>query len=744
MLPENGRGGMPHVGWLDRLKAVAIVWIALNHVVERIFGYPYIANPSADWPPLAERVAQLRPLAGDGLWDLPLNLLRYLGWCGDQGVQLFLIASGFGLTWVLLSRGTGVDLPAWPFVRRRAARIYPLWWAAHALFLGTWILTGFGLSPTAWETWASALGIRITPALFYYFSPAWWFIGLILQLYLVYPLLWRFLAEHGPGRLLLVVGGGALLIRGAGLLLLDGYLDIWARGGIFITRLPEFLVGMAVAAWLHRHGEAADRRLRGPAVLGLAVIGYCVGTGLSLTRLGMTVAPVLLGTSSLVLLHAALRATEPIATRGGRWVGRHSYSLYLTHHVFILLLIPEGTALRGALLGTALALAATVLVALVLERIAAGIHALASGLRAGRFSGAAIAAGIVLALVAASLGAEIAVRRFDPQEVLGWGERPALVPDPELGWKLAPSRTTHLRWVGYDYVVTSNELGFPGPLYPEARTPGTMRLLTVGDAYTSAEGVDTDEAWPRLLEGLLAGRTGRPVEVLNFGMTGYGPRQYAEVVERYAPIYRPDRVLVTFFVNDFADAALDDDEVRADIGFGRIPADSPRILLARGHLRRFLELRVAEPVESWITGEPEPDGYFLGSFAALERADDPEPPEAGAVRALLGRVRDAAAAAGAEVTLLLVPAPAQVCGPDDLRYWPTGVDLEDTDRFDVDRPQRAARAIADGLGLEAVDLRPLLRQDGCPYHPGNLHWTEEGHRRVAAAVADLLAPHPAP
>ena len=89
------------LSWVDLMKAAAFIWIFLNHSSEILFGYPYIANPLPDWPPLADRVAQLQWLSGQGLWDVPLNILRYVGWTGDNGVQLFIILSGFGLTWSL-------------------------------------------------------------------------------------------------------------------------------------------------------------------------------------------------------------------------------------------------------------------------------------------------------------------------------------------------------------------------------------------------------------------------------------------------------------------------------------------------------------------------------------------------------------------------------------------------------------------------------------------------------------------
>ena len=58
---------------------------------------------------------------------------------------------------------------------------------------------------------------------------------------------------------------------------------------------------------------------------------------------------------------------------------------------------------------------------------------------------------------------------------------------------------------------------FPVRSIPPNALPGSLRIMTTGDAFTSAEGVDTPKAWPRLLEGALARRLGgRLVEVENF------------------------------------------------------------------------------------------------------------------------------------------------------------------------------------------------------------------------------------
>ena len=128
--------------WVDWLKGIALIWIFINHAVEAVFGGAYLGNPFYGWPPLQERITQWLLLDGYGIWTIPINLWRYTGWLGDQGVNLFLIISGFGLTWGLLSHQNNT-FPIIQFYQRRFWRIFPLWWGAHIFFLVSTYLTGF-------------------------------------------------------------------------------------------------------------------------------------------------------------------------------------------------------------------------------------------------------------------------------------------------------------------------------------------------------------------------------------------------------------------------------------------------------------------------------------------------------------------------------------------------------------------------------------------------------------------------
>lgn len=731
--------------WLDITKAAALAWIFLNHAAEQAFGYPLIGNPTFDWPPLATRVSQLAPLSGFGIGNIPVNLLRYLGWAGDCGVQIFLVTSGFGLTLAMLKRHGNAPFAIGLFMARRAERIYPLWWGSHLGFAALALLTGWKALVLDPEFYMSFMGVRITRGLFYYFSPAWWYFGLVAQLYLVYPVLWALLRRWGPTRLLWIGSGIGFAARGVGLLFLGTYMDVWLRGSVFLSRLPEFLVGVAAAAWMFESPRATDQRLRRPSSVFLAVAACGLGSALSLTGAGMVVAPALQAAGLFVLFYAALARVRESRwwVRPARWLGEHSYSMYLVHHPWILLVLPVGVAIGPeAAAGTLIAIGLTLASAIGLE---AGVRWTSQRLLRWRqrtgWTGLAVRLSLVLMFAGGTLVlGELCVRRFDPQEVLGWGERASLAPDPVLGWRLRPLQRTHLRWDSYDYWVSANALGFPGPAYSHPASPGTLRILVVGDAFSSAEGVDTEMGWPRLLEKELSEALAQPVEVLNLSITGYGPQQYAEAVAGPGAVFGPQLILVATSTNDFQDALLTIPELQQSIGFEQPDPFGWRQILSLTHLRRWTRLNVYEPLRELLRGEPRQQGYFYGGFLALE-VGHPEFEEEGRheVALQLARIERTAKRIGARVVLLMAPSAVQVCEPGELAYYPRSVDLSDESLYDIDLPQRLMAGIAQDLGLPFLDLRGVLQAaEGCPYQPRNMHWVESGHAAVATFLREAI------
>jgi hypothetical protein len=479
--------------------------------------------------------------------------------------------------------------------------------------------------------------------------------------------------------------------------------------------------------------------VRTPAALGAALAALAAGVALSFTLPGMIVAPLLLGAGAF----AVVMRFVPERAAGGplERVGRDSYALYLTHHPFVLWLVPASFALGRVTIGIVLAIVATFVSAFVLERATAWALRVLGSLRArgGAAVAAAAAFGAFALIVLIPVAADALITRYDPQEVNGWGERASLEPDPRFGWKLIPSQTTRLRWESYDYRVSSNALGFPAPQFPDAKPANTLRILVTGDAFSSAEGVDTAQAWPRILQSDLS-RPGRPVQVLDFAITGYGPNQEAAVLAAFVPRFRPDLILIEHFANDVSDVLTSDDAFRSSIGFDEPPQAGFATMFELTQLRVWLHLKVTAPLSSMVKRKPNYEGYFLGNFLFLER-DHPEFDRAGvlATAARYRQVRAVAAAVHARTIVAFVPAPASVCDARSLRYYPHFVDLADASRYDPELPEHRIRAIAAASGVILWDLEPELRALApCPYMPENMHFTIQGQREVAGLIAHRI------
>jgi peptidoglycan/LPS O-acetylase OafA/YrhL len=702
------------IRWLDVAKAVALIWIMFDHGVERLIGGAFLGNPTSDWPPLGERIAQLFSPVGHGLGPFGI-VARDLAWIGDEGVGVFLVISGLGLAWGFQRSSVFFDVRG--FLHRRLTRVFPTWWTAHIIIgLPLLILGGVSLPILL----LSAAGIRFLPATEYAIVPAWWFIGLLLQLYAVFPLLWLATRRFGAVPTFAVAAVIGFAARGLALLAVGPFVEEFFRGTIFPSRLPEFAFGVALAAWCEGDPNRLTRLLRSPRVIGTAFGAFVAGNAAALTFGGEIFAPLLTSAGAFVLI-GAMASAVPIPEL--RWIGKHSLSLYLVHQAAINALVAEHDTSPRAWAGLSIALIATPFLAIGLERVTDVLQ----GSSYRRSALAAIAAGIFILLC---IG-EWSVRRFDPQEVWGWGERRSLIADSAVGWKMRPSSTTHLRWESYDYVVSSNELGFPAP-NPRPHAPGSKLMMTVGNAFTSAEGVDTDRSWPRILQ-----RDDPTLNIANFAITGHGPNQYAEVVRTYGPKLRPDIVFVGMYVKDFEDSIVDERAFQQSIGFDRASPDSVSSFFRFPQLSRYFGLRIVQPLKAAFRRQPNSEDYFLGGFIFFDRRHEVTPSEYVATRARLQEIRDTAATWGGKVVVGMFPAAAQVCRHGELAYYPQNIDWTGSD-FDRERPQRLTKQIARDLHIRFIDMRRAFVGPSCGYQAHNMHLTEAGHAMVSSFMLKTI------
>lgn len=107
-----------------------------------------------------------------------------------------------------------------------------------------------------------------------------------------------------------------------------------------------------------------------------------------------------------------------------------------------------------------------------------------------------------------------------------------------------------------------NEDGFRGPRVPREKTPGVVRIATLGDSSVFGLAVRSEEAWSALLPGLLA-EQGVRAEVINAGVEGFTIAQGLERYRHDVRPYRPDVVVAAFgAINEhFPDTISDEQKI---------------------------------------------------------------------------------------------------------------------------------------------------------------------------------------
>jgi hypothetical protein len=354
---------------------------------------------------------------------------------------------------------------------------------------------------------------------------------------------------------------------------------------------------------------------------------------------------------------------------------------------------------------------------------------------------------LVASVVVVLLVAEAGTRLFSP---IG----PALlVTDPVIGKRFVPgyAGSVFVDEAGREVFLRFNHEGFRGPDWPLVKPPGTRRLAVVGDSMIAAVAVDEEKTLVRRLGDLL----GTGVEVLNFGVSSSSTGQELLLYRRLVAAYRPDTVVLVFFVgNDFADNSSR--LTRAPRVYFDLNEDGALRLesvpAAPGAVTRWLNLHSRFYVwQKRALRRLRGQGRSLaGGLEPVQRvfevSDDPDLAHAWALlEALLRQFKTDVEADGSRFLLVVIPSADQV--HDDLWAQLETQAAANGLTLDRDLPERRLDSIARSAGIDLVDLTPVFRQatagrpsddPGSLYLLGRYHLSDEGQRLAAEVLASHL------
>jgi peptidoglycan/LPS O-acetylase OafA/YrhL len=312
--------------WIDISKGLAILVVAYFHFFRTYFQYGVFPPP--DWTNLTTSALTILRLA----WFKISGL-------GFHAVGVFIILSGWTLMQSTMRRAeSGPVAAGWgTWYRTRFLRLYPMYWMAHLVY----VVSPFEarLEPIDSRIILSLLGLRFIDIQtnFMYLNAAWWYFSMLIQFYLIFPLLFWAARRFGPWLFLLIACALGFFARYV-LLVAWPQNGLWVLGGFAVCRLPELALGMSLAMWYTRSPVRVERFfLRGwGLILGLILypgalqlyhglynyifVDFATGTCCMLEIVGVA------GVISLF--------RDPAKLFG--LVGLYSYGLYLIHQPYVI------------------------------------------------------------------------------------------------------------------------------------------------------------------------------------------------------------------------------------------------------------------------------------------------------------------------------------------------------------------------------------------------------------------------
>jgi lysophospholipase L1-like esterase len=266
--------------------------------------------------------------------------------------------------------------------------------------------------------------------------------------------------------------------------------------------------------------------------------------------------------------------------------------------------------------------------------------------------------------------------------------------------------------------MSVNALGLRGPPVERAKSPGTFRVLALGDSFTFGVGVRDEDTFVRRIEAALA-KDG-PAEVLNAGVQGYNTRDEVIYLEHRWGHLDPDLVLITFFLNDaYSDAAILNRGEDFDVGGEGASAVGrwSRIVEFAEHGWRVRAARSA--VEEHYEAH-----YFDRGFLENRADDAPFRVDWDAARAALARARELADERGFTLAVAIFP---------------------ELFALDGDYPFEAihdlVREQCETLSIPVCDLLPAFRGHDAAtlwVDPADHHPNAQAHRIAADGITTFL------
>lgn len=362
----------------------------------------------------------------------------------------------------------------------------------------------------------------------------------------------------------------------------------------------------------------------------------------------------------------------------------------------------------------------------------------------------------VLPLEGAALIGAVDYRALFANPTPAW-QRPENRPDLELLFTrrgnqrlertFAGDETHRLRGVAPETIYRSS-LRYDRNGFRNPRDLRAADTIVIGDSFIEGAHVADHDVITSRLSEKLAG------PVANLGRIGYGPQQELEVLRRYGVELHPKTCIWAFYEgNDLDDA----DRYEADRE--SVIRSLQRQPSGTRFERSFIRNVLVHGINGWLSPEPRwPAGPYTGRFVGRagktvpiyfasgdyrpgEHRDQVQPGSLAIrrIRSVLTEMQAVCRQAGVRLVVVFIPTKWRVYR-DLCTFEPGAV----CSRWPVDDvPRVLGELVSDARGdVGFLDLTPSFVDEGARgallYLPDDTHWSVEGHRAAALAIADFL------
>ncbi|MDE6601702.1 MAG: acyltransferase [Lachnospiraceae bacterium] len=283
--------------YFDAIKLIAVIFVFVCHFARTLEYY---------------QISYSLKLLPDNIFSV---------YTGSVGCALFFIVSGASLFYVYQDN---LDLKTY-FIKRIKG-IYPMFWISFVIFfcIQFYIDGGYNSNIPISRSLLTLIGFDGTMAYFYstFYTVGEWFLGILIIMYLIFPILKKWVDEFPYATFLVCYMGGIIL---------DYLCD--DQRTLFFEWIPFFVFGMVFYKCI--------RKVNGYILFGAMVI-LAIFTVFDLKSINNMIRAYFVCTAFfLILVYLFENFNGSVFIAVSRFVGRFCYPIFLVHHRLMLIFMKK-------------------------------------------------------------------------------------------------------------------------------------------------------------------------------------------------------------------------------------------------------------------------------------------------------------------------------------------------------------------------------------------------------------------